>query len=164
MIYTAARDLPAYHQVSQSDVRTSRIRSSDSPAHSTENRADLVGHYTTTAVAQDRPFNLDNIGPLLPTNSLSGRSIVGLTAPADSVKGIVARGDRIDVLVASTATVSPHNGLLRQILALDVKTGNSGEASLTVVCAISQSDQSMLLSTTGTGRVLVVRSTPYSFP
>jgi Flp pilus assembly protein CpaB len=162
-IYAAAVDLPAYHQITQADVRLTPVRSSDVPPDATADRDDLIGHYTLSEVRQDRPFHVDQLGPELTAGALNGQRIAALTASATEVGGgILRRGDRVDVLLSSTASVeNPRNGILRQVLILDLR---SDDKQAVLVLALSTGDEETLLTAGGTARIFVARVASHNPP
>jgi hypothetical protein len=165
-VYGADIDLPAYHQIAQSDVRKIRLRSTDVPNHATDNRNDLIGRYTLGEVRQDRPFETDNLGPILTGVELSKLRIVGLPASAaDTNGGTLARGDRIDILLSSTAVNGgAHSATLSGVVVIDVRPDDNQSGKFVLMSGLSVADEAKLLSAGGTARIFILRVAPYTPP
>jgi len=165
-VYAAAADLPAFHQITQLDIRTVPVRGSVPPAGTTADRNDLLGKYTLVALAQDELVRLDHLGPVLRSGALDGMRVASLPlAPANSASGVVALGDRVDVILSSTATTgSPRSGVLREVLVLDLRSAGAASEPVILIAAVPPSDESTLTAAGGTARFFLVRVSPYASP
>jgi len=163
-VYVATMDLPAYHQITPTDVRRTHVRSAEVPRHATADPNTLVGHYTLAAARRDRPLSLDRLGPRLPVDALSKHLVVGLPASTAEIGGrALGRGDRIRILLSSTSAEEPRNGSVRAIV-LDVTPDGKEPGRFVVVCAFPETDEAILLTTGGTARTFLVRVPPTSPP
>jgi hypothetical protein len=75
----------------------------------------------------------------------------------------LGRGDRIRILLSSTAAEKPRNGIVRAIV-LDVKPDGNEPGRYVVVCAFPEADEAILLTNGGTARISLVRLPPASSP
>jgi Flp pilus assembly protein CpaB len=156
-IYVATRDLPAFHQITQADVRKERVPQDNVPLDALRDRDGLLGRYMLKPLAQDRPFRKSVVGPLLKPDELHGLSFVAIEAsPESTLGGRLARGDRVDVLLSATDADSPSVGL-RDVLVVEV-------AREAVVIAVTPADSKALLKARGTSKVALVRVRAYTRP
>lgn len=160
-VYVAARDLPTYHQITAADVQKSNVRSDQVPSQATAHMSDLVGGYTLVPVQRGRALSLNELGPKLPVGTLAKQLVVGLPASVSDIGGgAVARGDRVDILLSSTAANHARNGVLRGAVVLDVKPIGKQPSQFVIVCAFPASDEKILLAAGGTARIFVARVFP----
>jgi hypothetical protein len=161
-VIVAAHDLPAYHQIEESDVRRARITGQHGDAVVV--RESVLGRYTLTPVKQDEQFQSDALGPILSTGSLAGLGIVAIEPSVEvALAGNLARGDRVNLLLSATDPSQRQASIaLRGVLVVDVRP--AGERGSTVVLGLTENDQTALLLALGTSRVVVVRSTAYARP
>jgi hypothetical protein len=162
IVCVAAAGLPAYHQITRTDIRETVVRSNQVPSHATADPGTLIGRYTLTAIQHGQPFDLGALGPRLPAGALTGQLVVGLPASISDVDGgQITRGDRVDILLASTTAMSPRDGVLPGAVVLDLKRDtHTGEYVL--VCAFAAKYESVLLTTGGTARIFVALVPPRS--
>lgn len=154
IVYAAVTDVPAYHQITAANIQKKEVPSGQAPGHTTANPDDLIGRYTLVATSRGQPFDLDELGPRLTPGILAAQIVVGLQATiADVDGGTIARGDHIDVLLSSTATQNPRDGVLPGALVLDMKPGQPGQVVL--VCAFPEKYENVLLAAGGTARIFV---------
>jgi hypothetical protein len=163
-VYMAAVDLPAYHQLTQADLRPMAVdRRTIPPGAVTERDRDtLLGRYTTTALRQDRPLQLDMVGPRLPIDAIES-SIVALPwNPETSMGGRLARGDRVDILLSPNGPAQgPILGRrIAGVLVLDLVDGPNAS----VIVAMTQADVDEFIAARGSSTVLVARTRPYVGP
>lgn len=162
-VYTAARDLPAYHQVREQDLRRDDVRPSELPDQVFTVREALLGRYTLSALRQDAPFDSAKMGPILPTPALDGEHVVGLPGSrSDVLGGRLARGDRVDLLLSPREAGEPPGARLRNLLVLDVRRPLGADALWVVVVAVPPTVERALLRSAGRTRALFVRTS--SFP
>ena len=157
--FVVGTDLPAYHQLRPDDLREVRVPRNRLPDRSVKNRAELTGRYVVLAVRRGGVISLNDLGPSLPPGTLSSRLLVALPANvADVGGGMVSRGNRVDLLLSSTAAESPRNAALRDVVVLDVKSLPGQAGNYMVVYAVRRGDEPGLLSAGGTARVFIVRN------
>lgn len=165
-VYTASVDLPVFHQLREGDLQSIRIpafgRHPDVMSTSTK----IVGRYTLVKIGKGAPLLGNRLGPALPRGELDGFQIASLpVAVSDLANGAISRGDRVDVILSSTATDgTPRSGVLRRVLVLDVQAVGTDSANAVLVVALSPADQSTLMSTGGTARIFVLLAVPYVAP
>jgi Flp pilus assembly protein CpaB len=153
-------DLAAYHQLKSEDVLEIRISRDRLPDSFAKNRSQLVGRYVVTSARRGRAISLNSLGPVLPADILSDRRLIALPATtADTGSGMLARGDRVDLLLSSTVAESPRNAVLRDVVVLDIKQLANQPGNLSVVYAVRRSDEPGLLAAGGTARVFILRAT-----
>jgi Flp pilus assembly protein CpaB len=158
IVCVATADMPAYHQITMADVQRTEVPLSAIPSRATADPEDLVGRYTLVPARRGRPLDLADLGPRLPAGALSQQLVIGLPVSiSDLADGAVVRGDRVDILLSSTAAASPRNGVLRRVLVLNVKSGGMQPGHFLIVCAIPDSEEYLLLLAGGTARIFVAR-------
>lgn len=163
-VYVAAVDLPAYHQLTQADLRLTPVDRRRIPpgAVSERDRDTLLGRYTTTALRQDQPIQINVVGPRLPIGAIES-SIVALPwNPETSMGGRLARGDRVDILLSPNGpALGPTLGRrIGGVLVLDLVEGSNAS----VIVAMTQADVDEFMAARGGSTVLVVRTRPYVGP
>jgi hypothetical protein len=164
-IYAAARDLPAYHQITERDVRRVPVRSSESPEKSTVDREALLDRYTLGPVAQDKPFDTSKVGPVLSPRRLARARIVGLGAShADVIGGRLARGDRVNLLFPNRAGGDRRPVQLERLLMLDVRKRPGSAAHYVVVLAVSGTDEEIFMAAAVRDGAFFTRAAPYRRP
>jgi Flp pilus assembly protein CpaB len=158
-IYVAARDLPVYYQITQSDVESVSVPAGQIPTRAVLDRADLVDHYTLRAVPQGGAFNKQLLGPRLLPGVLDRVVLVGLESSAQTtLGGELANGDRVDILLSATgASESQRPVTMNGVLVLAVQHG-------AVIVAVSAADERLLACRLGTSQLAVVRTGAYSEP
>jgi hypothetical protein len=158
VVYGAAQDLPAYHQITEPEVRRLELDASDVPQRAVRERDLLIGHYTLRAVRQDKAIDGAQVGPELATGALAGRGIVGFAASsADVLDGAVARGDRVNLLFAKAPAATLDGALV-----LDVRRGEGD--NYVVVVAVGPGDRAALGASLETARPRLVRVSTYERP
>ena len=164
-VYVAAVDLPAYHQLTQADIRlmpVDRLQVPSGAVHESD-RDTLLGRYITTAVRQDRPLQINLVGPRLPIGAIES-SIVALPWNSEtSMGGRLARGDRIDILLSpNEPPQDPPTSALRipGALVLDLVYGPSSS----VIVTMTRSDVDKLMTGRGSSTIVVVRTRSYVGP
>jgi Flp pilus assembly protein CpaB len=157
-VYTAARDLPAYHRIREQDVRRQDVRSSGLPDHAVTVRDAVVGHYTLGAVRQDDLFDSSKVGPVLNDQALDERHVIGLRGSlADVLNDQLAPGDRVDVLLSPRQRDAATRGVrLHDVLVLDVEEARDPR-SFVIVVAVSATDEQAMLRAAGSTRALISR-------
>jgi hypothetical protein len=159
-VYAAAADIPAFHQVTQMDVRATEVRSSAVPPGAKRSRSDVLGRYTLEKVGQDDPFREAGLGPRLPERTIDGQRVVGVSAVAREVDGVVGRGDRIDLVFSPRVAAQARPVTLSNALLLDVRrAGNHDYVGL--ICLVPQENADLLQSAAGDPRLFVTRREPY---
>jgi len=161
-VYVADVDLPAYHQIAQSDVRVKSVDRADVPADAVRERATLVGRYTLTATSQDQPFQVTKLGPLLPEQSLQGPITALPSSSETTMGGQLARGDVVDILLSRNGTADPPltNRKVSGARVLDIIEGPKAA----VIVAITPLSIEDLMAARGSSTVVVVRVQPYAGP
>ncbi|MFI6325190.1 SAF domain-containing protein [Nonomuraea sp. NPDC050556] len=156
-VFVAAHDLPAFHQITQLDVRQATVEAGSVPGDAVRNRDGLVGRYTLAAVRQDRPYRRSELGPLLKPGALDKLSFVATEAsPVSTLGGRLARGDRVDVLLSPTDPDATP-GRLPEVLVVDV-------AKESVVLAVTGKNARTLLRARGSSTVALLRVGAYVAP
>jgi len=154
VVYVANRDLPAYHQITQEDVRQFPMNRGQIPDDAVRDRDVLLNRYTLVAILQDHSFQKGQLGPKLPPNSLA-TPIFALAANGQTtIAGRLARGDRVDVIVSSS---SRPNLRLTQVLVVDVVDGPNAA----VVLGVTETQSTELTAATGATTVGIIRVQPY---
>jgi hypothetical protein len=157
----ATTEIPPYHQITMADVRKIVVSAKSTPAGSTGDPDALIGRYALAAVPQNHVFLRSNLGPRLRSGALARQLIVGLPAtPADLAAGAVAPGDRVDILLSSTAVNDPRDGVLQGALVLDVKPDSKQPTQFVIVCAITERDEGILLTVGGTAHIFIAIFSP----
>jgi len=158
-MYTAARDLPAYHFIREDDVRRDEIRSSELPDHAVTARDALLRHYTVNSISQDDPFDSTKLGPIVDEQALERRSVVGLSgSSADVLNGKLARGDLVDVLLSPKEAGTGRGARLQELLVLDVDKRSKNARDYVIVLAVSASEERLILRSAGSARAFFSRS------
>jgi Flp pilus assembly protein CpaB len=163
-VYSASADFPSFHQLQLSDLQAVEVISSEVPSDAVTRPESVVGRYTLSRLEAGSTVSLSRLGPRLSPGALLSPRLVSLQVQSgDLASGTVFRGDRVDVLLSSTATDgSPRNVLLREVLLLDVLS--VGDEKKTVVLDLSPADESSLLDAGGTARIFILRVRPYVAP
>jgi Flp pilus assembly protein CpaB len=158
VVWIATVDLAPYHQITRSDMRQVEVRSEHVPAGAAVRGPNsLIGRYPLAAVDRGQPFTLGRLGPPLPAGALAGHLVVGLQVSFSDIEGgTLSRGDRVDILLSSTAPQRPRSGVLGGAIVLDVKRDHHRAGQFTVVCAFQERYESVLLDTGGTARIFIV--------
>lgn len=163
-VYVAAVDLPAYHQLTQADLRLMPVDRRQIPPDAVpeRDRDMLLGRYTTTALRQDQPLHINLLGPRLPIGAIEC-SIVALPwNPETNLGGRLARGDRVDILLSPNG---PAQGLIlgrriAGVLVIDLVDGPNAS----VIVAMTQADVDEFMAGRGSSTVFVARTRPYVGP
>ena len=164
-VYAAARDLPAYHRITEADVRRVRIQSSDVPGHPAVARDSLLGRYTLVAVSQDTLFDTSRLGPRLEPALFARAGVTGLEASgADVMNGRLARGDMVDVLLSPQSPKVARATRLRAAVILDVSRQSADANRYAVVLLISKGDETQLEQAGGSARAFFIRVASYQAP
>jgi Flp pilus assembly protein CpaB len=164
--YTAARDLPAFHQIVEEDVRKSLLPRSSLPKAAVTDRDALLGHYTLDPVGQDTPIDASRLGPMLPVGALKSAVVTGLPASsADVMQGGLSRGDEVDVVLSPRVPSRSTGGAtLQHVLVVDVRPTSTKPPDYDVIIAMSPKDESQLRMAGGMSQVFFVRVTAYRHP
>jgi len=124
-VYVPAHDLPAYHQIQDSDLAPKRYASRSVPSGILKKSQRIVGRYTLTSLPNGKPLTNSQLGVKVQPNCLMDTVAVSLPAtPAMTFGGNLKAGDTVSITFASPATkegVSPTPTLFSDILVLDVK-------------------------------------------
>jgi Flp pilus assembly protein CpaB len=158
-VYVAAMDLPAYHQITQADLRVWPVQRHDVPDGAVRSRDALLARYTLTAMRAERPFQLTALGPRLPERSIVSAMVALPSTPETTLGGRLARGDRVDVVLSP----NDHSGVgqrLTDVLVLDVIDG----ANAAVVVTVDQPAALTLAAARGSSTITVIRRVPYAGP
>lgn len=159
-VWTAARDLPAYHQIEQLDVRQERLSRGSIRGKAIRDRDAVLGRYTTAAEKQGRPFDASTLGPALPAGSLKSLFPIGMTAtPAQVLRGNTSRGDSIQLLLSADG-VHARPVSIERVLVLDVT--QSGDNYILTV-ALNEAQRKIFASTDWT-RWSLVREHAFTSP
>lgn len=163
-IYVAAVDLPAYHQLTQADVRKKSVSARELPEGATTERDALIGRYTLSWTMQEEPLRLNQLGPRLGPQAISG-SVLALPANSETTLGArLGRGDIVDVLLSpqSDMAIDPPATSRRigGVLVLDT-TPPPNEALLVAVDPTMIDD---LLVARGQSMVSIIRVRAYAGP
>ena len=154
VVYVANRDLPAYHQITQEDVRRFPVDRGQIPDDAVRDRDVLLNRYTLVATLQDHPFRKGQLGPKLAPNSLS-TPIFALAANGQTtIAGRLARGDRVDVIASSS---SRPNIRLTQVLVVDVVDGPNAA----VVLGVTETQSAELAAAADATTIRIIRVQPY---
>jgi SAF domain-containing protein len=149
----AAFDLPRYHQITQSDIRTVTVAKGTSDGL-TRNRNDLLGHYTVDQVHQDRPLSPSDLGPRLPSGALAADRTVALLTSTTTIGAVAGRGDRVDLVFAADGLT------LDDVRILDVRPAEHAETGV-VILALPRRLVGVLARLEHPERVAVVRDRAY---
>lgn len=158
-VWVASADLPAYRQLSRADVRLAWVRTGALPRDPLAKDAVVLGRYSLATVARGKALSVADVGPALSVGSLRGRSVVSLSASTADIGGaLIARGGRINVLLSSTASEEPRNGVLNDAIVLDVRPLGKQPDAYVVVLGVPASSESVLLAAGGTAKMFFVRA------
>jgi Flp pilus assembly protein CpaB len=165
-VYTASVDLPAFHQLGDGDLRPVRIRAAGRQPDVMSTNTKITGRYTLTKVDSGAPLLGNRLGPALPRGELAGYQIASLPiAASDLANGAISRGDRVDIILSSTATDGTlRSGVLQRVLVLDVQAAGTDPANTVLVATLSPADASTLMNAGGTARIFALRIAPYVAP
>lgn len=160
-VYVASRDLPAYHQLTQLDIRTTRLPAGETPKGATTERDALVGRYTLRWTGAENPLLLPELGPRLPSQAI-GSSVLALPANPETTLGSrLGRGDTIDILLSPGAdAMEADSRRIAGALVLDL-TPPPNEA---VVVAVDPAAVGDVLAARGYSVYSIVRISAYSGP
>lgn len=163
-IYVAAVDLPAYHQLTQADVRKKSVSARDLPESATTERDALLGRYTLSYTRQEEPLRLNHLGPRLDPQAISG-SILALPANSETTLGAqLGRGDIVDVLLSpksETAIGQPATSRrIDGILVLDT----TPPPNKALIVAVDPTMTDDLLVARGYSMVSIIRVRAYAGP
>lgn len=163
-VYVADIDLPAYHQLTQDDIRLAAVDRRRVPPDSVHegDRDRLLGRYTTIAVQQDQPFQINLVGPRLSIGAIKSSIVAIPWSPETSIGGRLARGDQVDILLSPNqpAKDAPPARRIAEVLVLDLVDGPNAS----VIVAMAPTDVDELMARRGSSTVLVVRTRPYVDP
>lgn len=158
-VYTAAADLPAFHQIREEDLRLAAVPKKDLPARAVTLRESAIGRYTLSPVLQDAPLTTDRLGPQLTPGALVATSIIGVEARVRTTAGgTLARGDRVD-LFRPASTIGDKTWTLTNVLVLDIRGGPEA-----LVLALAPDQKSEVGSIPAADRLLVARVSAYRRP
>lgn len=158
--YVAATDLPAYHQIEERDLRRTAVSTGEVPGDPVLDKDAVIGRYTLAPERQDQPLRRSSLGPTLAIGALDRLGIVALDRDAEtSVGGTVRPGDRVDVLLSSTAPGPAAGRVLSNVLVLDVR-----DTPAAVVLAVSVAQEQQLSVARGSSHPILVRRVPYRRP
>lgn len=159
LVWVAAADLPAFHQIAEPDIRPADKRRSDLPSKAVTNRNDLVGHYTLGPVEQGKVLTT-RVGPQLASGSLQRLRPVAINAGSETtLAGQLAAGDNVDLILSSTSADETSKSVtIRDLLVLDVPPARG------LVLGMTTADELGLESGYGSSHLLVVRTGTYARP
>jgi Flp pilus assembly protein CpaB len=161
VVCVAATDLPAYHEITNADIRLAVLRSDQVPENTTADPTDLLGRYTVVTTMRDEPFDPEDLGPRLAPGALTAQVIVGFSVPSTDIVGeSLQRGDRIDILLSSTSAISPRTGILSGVTVLNIRSDDGQAGQVVVVCAFARRNEATLLAAYGTARILIALVPP----
>lgn len=124
-VYVPAHNLPAYHQIQDSDLISKHYTSRSVPSGILKKSQRIVGRYTLTSLPNGKPLTNSQLGVKVQQNCLMDTVAVSLPATlAMTFGGNLKAGDTVSITFASPATkegVSPTPILFSDILVLDVK-------------------------------------------
>ena len=161
-VYVAAVDLPAYHQLTQADIRLMPVDRRQVPPGAVHERDTLLGRYTMTAARQDQPFQISLVGPRLQIGPRENSIVALPSSPETTVGGRLARGDRVDILLSPNSAAKDAASARRivGVLVLDLIDGPNAA----VIVAMTQWEVNELMAGRGNSTVIVVRTQPYLGP
>jgi Flp pilus assembly protein CpaB len=152
VVYVAARDLPAYHQLTRDDVRMTTVRARDVPQDAIRDQRVLLDRYTLAAIRRGQPYGQARLGPRLAAGSLAG-PLVALRADAETTMGgRITQGDRVDVVMSEST--------IRDALVVDVVDGPNAA----VILRVPASEVADVAPVRGDDGPVIVRTRPYSGP
>ncbi|GII29131.1 SAF domain-containing protein [Planotetraspora mira] len=156
-VYVATADLPAFHRVTERDIRLQEMPAEDLPQEPMNNPDSLVGRYTLAPLTKDKPFAESSLGPLLARTDLDGMLFTSIKATSETtLGGRLARGDHVNVLLSTTAP-DTTSAQLTNVLVVDVTRE-------VVVVAITADESKTMLNALGTSHVSVARLRAYVRP
>ncbi len=158
-VYVAAVDLPAFHQLTEADVRKVDLSTKAIPAEPVIDRDSVLGRYTLAPVGQDAAMDKTKLGPVLVGGWLASRRLVAVESSTETnLGGALARGDVVDVLLSPTSaegTAVTIDG----VLVVDVRP-----APPAVLIAVTQQQESRWMTLRGMSQVTIARVKPYQRP
>jgi Flp pilus assembly protein CpaB len=152
VVYVATRDLPAYHQLTQNDLRLTVVRARGVPDDAIRDQHVLLDRYTLGPIERDRPYERARLGPRLAAGSLTGPLIAVSAAAETTMGGRLARGDRVDVVMPETS--------LPDALVVDIVDGPNAA----VILQVSAANVAGVAPVRGSDGPVIVRTRPYSDP
>jgi len=150
VVYVAAHDLPAYHQLTRDDVRMTAVRTREVPDDAIRDQRVLLDRYTLAPIQRNRPYGQARLGPRLAPGSLAGPLVAVSAAPETTMGGRIARGDQVDVVMSETR--------LRDVLVVDLVDGPKAA----VILQIPASEVADVAPVRGENGLVIVRTRPYS--
>lgn len=129
-------DLPAYHQISNSDLKYHKYSKKAISKVTLREPAEILGRYTLTAIPREKALSQKQLSPKLDPQKvklLADTVAIGIPAtPALILGGNLQAGDVVDITLISEATEelpSPKSFKFDNILVLDIKPVSSKESS-----------------------------------
>ena len=165
MVYVATRDLPAYHQIGELDVRRVPVRGRLGASDAVIQHLDSVlGRYTLRSMRHDDTFRTDMLGPLLRRGALADLLVLTVTGRTEStLGGAAARGDRVDLVLAPRGQSNRRYSIVRDVLLIDTR-GTVGYGKSSVSFGVTSEQEEVFASVAGEAELFVVRRAPYSRP
>jgi flagella basal body P-ring formation protein FlgA len=156
-VVVAAVDLPKYHQIEESDLRSVELPTRSLPDGVVRDRDAVLGTYTLTRVHQDQPLDAGALGPELARDAFQNGVVVGIDANAlSTAAGALAAGDKADTVLAPT-TPGDASVIISGVVVLNVSEDG-------VVALVPRAQGSVLGERLGTSRAVLVRTEEYSRP
>ncbi len=162
-VAVATNDLPAYHQLAQTDVELREVPRSDVPDDAILDPDLLRGRYTTGPVGTGEPLRRDTLGPPLHDEALTGLVVSTLSAsPAQTLNGALASGDRVQLVLAADSDNQPPVSLGR-VLVLDVTAPGTGRGDYLLTVGLD-AGQRRDYTATDWNRWWLVRTESFDLP
>ena len=149
-------NIPAYYVLTSNDVYMRQVDISEAPSDAVRDTRSLIGHYTLTAMAADKPFSLKQIvaipDPLLISKTLA----IAITASSSMLLGgNLHPGDVVSITaVPSSSTALSPTVVFNAILVLDVKKADNVTV---VVLAIPRDNLTYYLAQTRNAMIVIAR-------
>jgi Flp pilus assembly protein CpaB len=151
-VYVAARDLPAYHQLTPDDLRLRAVRAHGVPDDAVHDQRVLLNRYTLAPIERDRAYELAHLGPRLAAGSLTG-PVMAVSASAETTMGgRLARGDQVSIVTPNTRALDA--------LVLDVVSGPNAA----LILQVSPASTAGVASVRSSNAPVIVRTRPYFGP
>lgn len=155
--FSAATDLPAFHQIREVDIRLSNLTDADVPDDAITDREAILGRYTISRIPQDTAFGQTALGPQIPTGELNGKRIVGVTPTLETTAGwSLAPGDLVDITFGIASAAATKGVTLANVRVLDISEDRGK-----LVLALSEHDLAQYAQRAPSPSLLISRAVPY---
>jgi Flp pilus assembly protein CpaB len=123
------RDLPAYHRIQSTDLKSELRFAGEAEAQTLKKVEEVVGRYTLEALPKEKPVVDAHLGPWIDRAQFAAKVVVELPASAAMIlpDGMLKPGDVVDLVLElppakGQPPASPQHTTVIDVLVLNVKT------------------------------------------